>query len=275
MKKRYWADFTSEEFASIDSARMIAVLPVAAIEAHGPHLPLSTDTSIIDAVIEAAVPKIPDALSVAFLPTQRVGKSNEHALYPGTLTFTIETLLRVWMELGGCVAASGVRKLLILNSHGGQVAALDIVSRDLRAKHQIIVVTSNTFTLGLPEGMFAADEMLHGIHGGDKETSIMLHLRPDLVKMDKAQNFHSLTETMVRDFKYLSLQPKGKVAWQSHDLNPLGAAGDATIAKAEKGAKVIDFVSSRLVELLQEIDRAPLSWLDNVPAWSAPKAPKK
>ena len=271
MVKRYWAEFTSEEFAHMDVGRMIAVLPVAAVEAHGPHLPLIVDSAINEAVIEAAIPKLPKDLLVGFLPTQRVGKSNEHERYPGTLTFSIETLLRIWMELGACVAASGVKKLLILNSHGGQMALLEIVARDLRAKHKMMVVSSNTYTLGLPEGMFTPDEMLHGIHGGDKETSIMLHLRPDLVKMDKAQHFHSLTETMVRDYKYLSLMPKGKVAWQSHDLNPLGAAGNATIATAEKGSKVLDFVSDRLVELLQEIDRAPLSWLDNEPAWSVKK----
>jgi creatinine amidohydrolase len=269
--KRYWAEFTSEDFATFDVGRMIAVLPVAAIEAHGPHLPLETDTTINEAVVAAAIPKLPKDLLVGFLPTQRVGKSNEHARYPGTLTFTVETLIRVWMEIGGCVAASGVRKLLLLNSHGGQISVMDIVGRDLRAKYGMLVVSANTFTLGLPEGMFAADELLHGIHGGDKETSMMLALRPDLVKMEKAQHFHSLTETMVRDFKYLSLAPKGKVAWQSHDLNPLGAAGDATIATAEKGRKVVDYVSDRLVELLVEIDRAPLSWFDNEPAWSAGK----
>src|SRR5579871_3844844 len=269
--KRYWAELTSEDFASLDVKCMIAVLPVAAIEAHGPHLPLETDTTINNAVIAAAIPKLPKDLLVSFLPTQAVGKSNEHSRYPGTLTFSIETLIRIWMEIGACVAASGVRKMLLLNSHGGQISVMDIVARDLRAKHDMLVVSANTFTLGLPQGMFADDEMLHGIHGGDKETSIMLHLRPDLVKMEKARHFHSLTETMVRDFKYLSLQPKGKVAWQSHDLNPLGAAGDATIAKADKGKKVIDFVSDRLVELLAEIDRAPLSWLANEPAWSVKK----
>ncbi len=272
--KRYWAEFTSEEFAHLDVGRMIAVLPVAAIEAHGPHLPLEVDSAIIDAVIAHAVPKIPNNLLVGFLPTQKVGKSNEHERYPGTLTFTVETLLHIWMEIGACVAASGVRKLLILNSHGGQMALLEVVARDLRAKHQIMVVSSNTYTLGLPEGMFPAHETLHGIHGGDKETSIMLHLRPDLVKMDKAQNFHSLTEDMVRDYKYLSLMPKGKVAWQSHDLNPLGATGNATVATAEKGKTVLEFVSDRLVELLAEIDRAPLSWLDNEPAWSVKKDKK-
>jgi len=265
--KRYWAEFTSEEFASPDMRRMVAVLPVGAVEAHGPHLPLATDAMINDAVIAAAIPKLPKDLIVGFLPTQAVGKSNEHARYPGTLTFSVETLIRVWMEIGACVAAAGVRKLLLLNSHGGQISVMDIVGRDLRAKHDMLVVSANTFTLGLPGGLFEADELLHGIHGGDKETSMMLALRPDLVKMDKAQHFHSLTEEMARDYKYLSIQPKGKVSWQSHDLNPLGAAGNATIAKAEKGKTVFDFVSDRLVELLVEIDRAPLSWLDNEPAW--------
>jgi creatinine amidohydrolase len=269
--KRYWAEFTSEEFASPAMRRMVAVLPVGAIEAHGPHLPLETDTTINNAVIAAAIPKLPKDLVVGFLPTQCVGKSNEHARYPGTLTFSIETLIRIWMEIGACVAAAGVRKLLILNSHGGQISVMDIVARDLRAKHDMMVVSANTFSLGLPDGLFAADELHHGIHGGDKETSVMLALRPDLVNMKKAHRFHSLTEDMERGYKFLSIQPRGKVAWQSQDLNPMGAAGDATIATAEKGKKVVEWDSDRLVELLVEIDRAPLSWLDNEPAWSVGK----
>lgn len=267
--KRYWADWTSEEFASADVERLIAVLPVSAIEQHGPHLPVSVDTTINEGVIEAAIPLMPADLPVVFLPTQKIGKSNEHARYPGTLTFSIQTLLAMWMEIGACVAAAGVRKLVILNSHGGQISVMDIVARDLRVQHDLLVFTTNTFSLGLPADMFSAEETLHGIHGGEKETSMMLALRPDLVKMEKAKHFHTLTEAMTKEFKYLSIQPKGKLAWQVQDLNPEGAAGNASAATAAKGRASIDFVAARFVEFLAEVDRAPLSWLDNEPAWKA------
>ena len=107
--KRHWADYTAPELAAQDRARMIAILPVSAIEQHGPHLPLSVDTTIIEGIIRAVVTQLPEDLPAVFLPTQRIGKSNEHARYPGTLTLSLNTLVNLWMEIGDCVAAAGVR----------------------------------------------------------------------------------------------------------------------------------------------------------------------
>ena len=151
--KRYWADYTAPELAAQDRERMIAILPVSAIEQHGPHLPLSVDTTIIEGIIRAVVTQLPEDLPAVFLPTQRIGKSNEHARYPGTLTLSLNTLVNLWMEIGDCVAAAGVRKLVILNSHGGQGMVGDIVARDLRVKHNMLVVATNTYSFGTPAGM--------------------------------------------------------------------------------------------------------------------------
>lgn len=263
---RYWADLTSEEIGRAAAQGAIAVLPVSAIEQHGPHLPVSVDTTIVEGIIAAALPLLPADLPVLFLPTQSIGKSNEHSRYPGTLTFSAEILIRMWMEIGACVAAAGIRKLVILNSHGGQLSVMDIVSRDLRVAHNMLVVTTNTFSLTSISDLFGAGESQHGIHGGDKETSIMLALRPDLVQMGRAKNFRSLTETLVRDYQYLSLAPKGKLAWQIQDMNVDGACGDASLATAEKGRQVVARTAAALVELLAEVHGAPLSWLDNAPA---------
>lgn len=264
---RRWAEHTTESIARMDRARLIAVLPIAATEQHGPHLPLATDTTIVEGIVAAAIPKLPSALPVLFLPTATVGKSNEHALYPGTLTLSLPTLVAYWSDIAASVVASGVRKFVFFNSHGGQSNAMDIVTRDLRQQHGILVVASNWTTLGLPPGLIGEHELAHGIHGGELETSLMLALAPGLVRLDRCQRFGSLTETLARENRYLSITPRGKIGWQTQDLNPLGACGDAASATAAKGQAILDHVSSRFVELLQEVDAYPLERLGNAPAW--------
>jgi creatinine amidohydrolase len=265
LHSRFWADYTSADIGAMDKDTLIAVLPVAAIEQHGPHLPLSVDTTLVNGVIESTIPKIPAAQNVLFLPTMQVGKSNEHERFPGTLTFSAQTLMTMWMELGACVARAGVKKLVFFNSHGGQMNLMDIVARDLRSKHDILVIAANWYTLGVPPGMFSADEMRHGIHAGDVESSMMLALTPQNVKMQHAQNFRSRTEDFARDYKYISITNTGKVGWQTQDLNAHGAAGDASKATAEKGRAVLDYVSDRFVELLDEVRRVPMSVLVDTP----------
>ena len=244
-----------------------AILPVGSTEQHGPHLPMATDTATIDGLVRASLPYLPDDLPVLFLPTVAYGKSNEHSGYPGTLTVSANTLISLWKDIGACVAKAGVRKLVLYNSHGGQMSVMDIVARDLREEHDMMVVAANWYTLGLPEGLFTAHEGKHGIHAGDLESSVMLHLTPDYVRRDQFRNFSSLTEQMAEENKFLSITPSGKLGWQMHDINPAGAAGDATRATAEKGAAVLDHVGRRFVELLHEIDRFPIERLANVPAW--------
>ncbi len=267
MQTHYWADLTTEALSLLDRENLIAVLPIAAIEQHGPHLPLSVDTDIINAVISASIQKMPADFPVLFLPTQVIGKSNEHTLFPGTLTHSAETLMHVWKELAECVVNSGIKKFMMFNSHGGQMNLMDVVLRDLRVKHNILVVSTSWYNLGLPEGMISAHELKHGIHGGEVETSVMLAAQPHKVKMDRAQNFKSLTETLERDYRYLSIAPTGKIGWQTQDLNPQGACGNAAAATAAKGHQILDFVSDRYLELLREIQRAPLSLLNQDPAW--------
>ncbi|AWC22510.1 creatininase family protein [Aminobacter sp. P9b] len=264
---RYWADYTSAAFAKLKRDELIAVLPVSAIEQHGPHLPVSVDTTISEGVVAETIKRLPDDLPVVFLPGQRVGKSNEHSRFPGTLTLSADTLLRVLMDIGESVAASGVRKLVLLNSHGGQTAVLDIVARDLRVRHGLFTVATATHAFGMPSGLFSAAESRFGIHAGDKETSMMLALRPDLVDMSKAERFVGLHERLAETNTHLSIGPLTKLGWQIQDLHPCGACGDAAAATADKGKQGLEFVAERFVELLREIHEAPLTWLTNEPAW--------
>jgi creatinine amidohydrolase len=259
--KRLWQEMTTEDFAGLEASRVIAIQPVAAIEQHGPHLPVEVDARINEGVLRRALELMPDDLPVTVLPAMPVGKSNEHTAFPGTLSLSAETLIRLWTEIGDSVARAKIRKLVLFNSHGGQPQVADIVARDLRVRHGMFVVTANCYALGKPPGMFPEDELKHGIHGGTVETSMMLHLRRDLVKMDKARNFVPLSATMEREYEILA--PEGKVGfgWQTQDLNPHGACGNAAAADAERGAQLVDHYARRLIQLLREIDRFPLSTL--------------
>ena len=257
--RRYWQEMTTEDFELLDAESVIAILPVAAIEQHGPHLPVEVDTRINIGLIGRMIELAPPELSIAVLPTMPVGKSNEHLAFPGTLSLSAETLIRLWTEIGECVHRAGIRKMVIFNTHGGQPQIADIVARDLRVRLGMFVVCANGYGLGKPEGLFPEAELQHGIHGGTSETSMMLHLRPDLVKMDKAMNFVPLSVAMERDYELL--MPEGRVGfgWQTQDLNPHGACGDASVADAQRGKIAIDFAAQRFVTLLQEIARYPLS----------------
>ena len=259
--RRLWQEMTTTDFAGLDAARVIAVLPVAAIEQHGPHLPVEVDARINAGILGRAVELLPDDLPVTVLPAMPVGKSNEHTAFPGTLSLSAETLIRLWTEIGESVARAGVRKMVIFNTHGGQPQIADIVARDLRVRHGMFVVTANGYALGKPPGLFPAAELKHGIHGGTVETSIMLHLRPDLVRTDEAKNFVPLSLTMEDDYEILT--PEGGVGfgWQTQDLNADGACGDAASADAGRGAEVVEFQARRLVQLFREIDRFPLASL--------------
>lgn len=263
LQHRFWADYTARDFAALDRGSLVAVLPVAAIEQHGPHLPLSVDRDILDGIIAAALPLIPQGCPALFLPTCAVGKSDEHSRYPGTLTLSAATLMAMWSDIGDCVAAAGVRKLVIFNSHGGQMAPMDIMVRDLRIRHGMLAVAASWFAMGQPEGMLTADEARHGVHAGDLETSMMLALRRDLVAMDRAGDFRPLNARLAKTHRHLGLGPAGRLGWQAQDLHPAGAMGNAATATADKGRAFVDHAARELVVLLQEVAALPLSVLSN------------
>jgi creatinine amidohydrolase len=268
---RFWADLTTADFARLDLARTIAVLPVAATEQHGPHLPLSVDTDLADGIVAAALAHLGAALPVLFLPTQAVGFSPEHARFAGTLTLKSETIVRLWTDIGESVAASGVKKLVLFNAHGGQVSVMDLVARDLRARLSLLVYSVSWFNLPLVDAagqdagaLFSAGEHRFGIHAGDIETSMMLALRPGLVRMQHARNFHSTSQDRAAAFPVLGNGRSAKLGWQMQDYNPAGAVGDAAAATPAKGRAVVEAAGLQLARLLDEIDRLPASTLTDV-----------
>lgn len=265
--KRFWADYSSLEFSRLDRLRLIAVLPLGAIEQHGPHLPMSVDTTSVNGICAGLARDLPATSPVVFLPTQAVTKSNEHLAFPGTLTLSAETLIRVWTEIGACVARAGVRKLVLLNGHGGNIPAMDIVARELRISQRMMVFSLNWFGTGMPEGVYSAAEQGYGIHAGDMETSLMLALDPANVDMAQARDFRSRAQDFSETHPSIALGGPAKPGWMIQDLNPAGACGEAHLASAEKGRATLNHATARLIDIFHDIDRAPLSWLDTTPEW--------
>ncbi len=262
---KFWAEMSWRDFAAADMSKVVAVLPVAAIEQHGPHLPVGVDTFINEGYLATAVKQIPDDMPVLILPIQAVGKSNEHIEYPGTLTFSLETVTRAWTEIGDSVARTGCRKLIFMNSHGGNVPVIDVVVRELRIRHRMLAVHAAWHRLGYPADLFSAQERAHGIHGGEAETSLMLAFRPKTVRMSEAQNFVSSAIGIEQEFRQLRVtQPIG-FGWMASDLHPLGTAGDASKATAEKGEACAENGAAAFLDLLRDVVAFDLARLNDGP----------
>jgi creatinine amidohydrolase len=265
LPKRDWMEMTWQDIADAATGRWIGVLPLAAVEQHGPHLPLGVDTFIAEAYLARARKILPEELPITFLPVQRVGVSAEHLSYPGTLTLSAATAIAAWTELGESLARAGLRKLVLITSHGGNVAAMELVARDLRTRLGMLAVTVGWHRFGYPDGAFSGEEKKHGIHGGAIETSLMLAAMPQTVRMEKAANATPATIAMAREFKWLGAYRPAGFAWMTQDLHPSGAVGDATQASAEYGEAVFEQGAKAFVELLREVDRFDLARLREGP----------
>jgi creatinine amidohydrolase len=257
-RKIWWTDFAAPEFSGIDPSRTIAILLVAAIEQHGPHLPVGTDTILNRGCLEMLAERAPADLDLRILPIQSLGKSNEHLWAGGTVTHTAVTAIQAWTELGLAVARTGIRKLVMINSHGGNEEIMGIVARELRVQAQMLVVKTGWTRFPPPEGLLSDIERRHGIHGGDLETSLVLHFRPELVNIDKLQDFSSVAARDEADYTYLRPTGTHAYAWIASDLNAAGAVGEAKKASAGKGRQIADNQVSGMIELLREVVRFPL-----------------
>jgi creatinine amidohydrolase len=257
-----WAELNTRDFAALDPARTVAVLPLGATEQHGPHLPLSVDTVLVDGVVNAALTHLTATDPVLVLPTQTLGLSTEHTAFAGTLHLSPQTLIQLWCDIGASVARAGVKKLLMFNAHGGNVGLMDVVARELRAQHGLIVYSSSWYNLPLDAdvlGQFSADEHRFGVHAGAIETSMMLALSPHSVNMAEAKHFASTSQERAKHYAVLGNGKSAKLGWHMQDYNPQGAAGDASAATAAKGEAVVRSAGEQLAVLLKELVALPLS----------------
>jgi creatinine amidohydrolase len=261
VRSGYWQDCTTVDFAGLDPERTVALLPVAAVEQHGPHLPLSTDAVINDGLVRAALAVPPAAATLLVLPAMAVGLSTEHTAFAGTLTIADRTLADAWTDIGRSVARAGIRKLIILNTHGGQKALVDIVAVRLRAELGMLVVRATYFAFGSPAGLFSGPELAHDIHGGEVETSLMLHLRPDLVRTAALADYRGLPQRLAERHDWLGAEKPIGIGWLSQDLHPEGVCGNAARADAARGATQLGHLATALARLVDEVAAMPLSTL--------------
>lgn len=261
---KHWLHLTGPELARIAAHDPVALLPVAAVEQHGPHLPLSTDVTIGEGIVKAATAELAagDAeLSVLVMPCLALGASLEHTHFPGTLSLSVEQLIAQIRAVGAGVARCGIRRLLIFNSHGGNTAAIDAAALQLREAHGLLAVKANYFRFAPPPGTLSAEEQAHGLHGGALETSMMLHLAPEAVRRDRLADYESLGAVRARAGFRLGPEGEASFAWMAEDLHPAGVTGNAAAANAGAGERLVTAFGQDLAEIALETAAFDLSSL--------------
>jgi creatinine amidohydrolase len=261
LRSGYWQDLTTTDFGRVDAERTVALLPVAAVEQHGPHLPLATDALINDALVRATLDRSVADATLLVLPAQNVGLSPEHTSFAGTLSIRDATLLDAWTDIGRSVARAGVRKLVVLNTHGGQKTVVDLVAVRLRSELGMLVVRATYFSFGALPGLFDPNEAAHDIHGGEVETSLLLHIRPDLVRTAALADFGGLPQELAAKNRLLGVEKPVGFGWRAEDLHPAGVCGNAARADGRRGAQHLSHLADRLAALVGEVAATPLTIL--------------
>lgn len=236
----------------------IAVLPLGATEQHGPHLPFETDTIIADAIAKRVEAQFPDSINALFLDVEPVGYSPEHMDFEGSKTLTFDEAINRWTGIGEAMHKRGINKFLMLNAHGGNSPLMTIVAQELRVRFNMLAVVTSWTRFIKQSPAISTTEQAVGIHGGEIETSVMLAIAPELVKMEKAENFSSLQEELIKNYKHLRAYGPHAFGWKMGDLNPQGVVGNAIGATSEKGEALLDMAVDGLVELIVDIDEMEL-----------------
>lgn len=254
-----WTDIQ----AMPDKENVVIIQPVGAIEQHGPHLPIIVDSAIAVSVLGKALNKLDSNVLAYALPPLYYGKSNEHWHFPGTITISAQTMLAILTEMADSIYRSGFRKLVFMNAHGGQPQVMEIAARDIHQKYEDFLVFP-LFTWAVPhiaKELLSPKELELGIHAGDAETSLLLSILPEQVKMERAvaEYPHGLPEASL-----LSMEGKLPFAWVTRDLSKSGVLGDATVATKEKGDQLLESVSDGWAKVIEDVYkfRQPQVWQD-------------
>jgi len=259
-KIRHWQELASSDFDTIAADDPVAVMVLAAIEQHGPHLPLSTDLDIGLGLLDRVCRELGDDFPLLILPPLAVGASEEHQLFPGTLSLSPGVATNVICGLGESVARAGVRRLILLNSHGGNTSVMTSAALHLRRCREMLVVKASYMKLGLPEGLVPVDELRHGLHGGLVETAMMMHLEPARVRENSIQDFVPAGKRMADDGFSLAPEGEASYAWLAGDLHPSGVAGKASDATAGLGKQLVEHYARGLADVFRDARRLDPPW---------------
>lgn len=251
----HWGEMTSVDLTELAENRPVAALVLGAVEQHGPHLPLATDLIIGESLLAAAGALLDDDFPLLVLPSLAIGASDEHTDYVGTLSLSAEQMQQQLAAVGEGIAQAGLQRLVLVNAHGGNIGWMDAAALDLRRRLDLLVVKASY--MRFETNLLGTAELRDGLHGGLAETAMMRHLAPELVRMERAENFAP------RYPHTTPLPPQGEApwAWLAEDLHPAGVVGDAASASAALGQQLVAHYAAKLARIIE--NSRSLEWPPN------------
>ncbi|MFD1953484.1 creatininase family protein [Paenibacillus thailandensis] len=250
-EEKFLPRLTRKQVAELPKENALVILSIGAVEQHGDHMPVMTDALIGEATLTEAMEKVGPDEQIWVLPPISYGKSNEHIGIPGTISLSASTLAGLVTDIASSLKASGFRRLLLFNTHGGNMDLLNVIAREIRISSGMMVFYLAPSSLNVASDLMPAEELEFGIHGGDYETSVVMHLKPDWVQ----EEYRVKEMPGMERFDYLTLESKIRFAWKMNDVSASGILGDATAATAEKGKIIQERVTDILAKAFAELSR--------------------
>jgi creatinine amidohydrolase len=252
--ERFLPYLTAADVHALDKGQAAVAVVIGAIEQHGPHLPIGTDLALGSSILTLALERLDPSVQLWVLPPLAYGRSVEHESFAGTMTLSQETLGAVVHDIAASVARSGFRRLILFNSHGGNVSVLETVARDARRRTGQMVFPFSMFRIGLAYPPISDIEAAWGTHAGEWETSMMLALAPKLVDMERSQQAHGYA-TFANPPEHIGLLGPIPFAWSTDDVSATGAIGDPRSATVERGREIVELSVAKIALALDEICR--------------------
>ena len=251
MLTKFWNNLTTEDIGKL-SRNTVLIVPFSAIEQHGPHLPVSTDKIIIDKIIKKLCIKNQKRQDFVVLPNFCIGSSSEHSSFQGTLSVNSINYINFCINYLENVFSNKFKKFIFLNSHGGQISHIDIISKELKAKFaKTKIVTANYFLFSGYVKIISSKELTHGYHGGEFETSLMLYLDKKNVRLKKISKGNLSPD--YKSKKIIGYEKNVKLQWDTRNISKTGIIGNPKNASSIKGEKIVKINISKIEKIIKEL----------------------